>query len=446
MKKIIFTSLILAITSQVFAHGWQTYPVSRTEYQRKIGQGPVSWEPQSIASTLSGAGGQSYDAINGYTGGSLGFFKKHHAAQSDNICTQNGSWPTLATPLPEKYMTEISYGKSIPFKWQYTAWHTPSNMFVFTTKYKANQYNANPTWNDLTFLCSDPISTQKDPRSWSCTYPDSDKSLNEKQILVTVWQRKDPAGENFISCSDVKIKDSTPVTPENIWTPIEKDPQPWISNITPLENELVTFELDQNKNGVTSNLATYSLSVTAKNLANWDQILATKINNDTTFTQVIGVGELNAKQGSVIYNDTVHSKNFVYLNNTVAELNVTYSYKISKKKDTNPVVQAWSRVGCELAKWLHHHNKIKKGDKLSFSLDVSGKEETVGLITVDDIANAEKDIARAVNKYTFANHLKVRVGVLNGTTVEPEDSGNYLYIYKDANDETLYSYVVRVVE
>lgn len=448
MKKLLLLVLGATAGAQVFAHGWQTYPLSRTEYQKLQGMAPVVWEPQSVAANLTGGGGSDYDGIlNYHNGGALGFFKAFHPAQGRNICSQGGGrWSSLDTPIPEAHMTTVNYGQDLQFKWTYTAWHQPSNMFVFITNYKGTQYNANPTWNDLTLLCSVPISTKSDTGSWKCKLPTIQGA--EKQVLVTVWQRQDAAGENFISCSDVKFKGGTPIKPEEIWSPITTNAEPWLQKLGAVgAGQLVTFELYQkNKAGVTSTLATYSLSVTKNNKDTWDSILAKKINEDTTITQVVAVGKLNAKEGTVTYDSADQTQDFVYLNNTLADPSMTYSYKISKKKDPNPVVNQWTPTGQELKFWLGNGN-IKAGDKLLFSLNIAGVEQTIEPVeikTAANVKNVEKLMVQAINKHVFNDGLKVKAGVLEGTQVKFVDGGaNRVYIHKASDDTTYSSYVIR---
>lgn len=431
------------LSGQVLAHGWQTYPMSRTEYQKMLGIAPIVWEPQSVAANLSGGGGSDYNQILNYNGGALGFFKTLHPAKGRDICSQaNTQWKSLETPLTENAMTTVNYGQDLQFKWTYTAWHQPSNMFVFITNYKGTQYNANPTWNDLTFLCSVPISTLSNTSSWKCKLPTHQGA--EKQVLITVWQRQDAAGENFISCSDVKFNGGNPIKPEEIWSPIVKNDKPWIQTLGNVAaGQLVTFELDQKKSGVTSRLATYSLSVTKNNKDTWDNILATKINNDTTITQVIAIGKLNASEGSVTYDVANKLQNYVYLNNTLADPSTTYSYKISKQKDPNPVVNQWVATGQELKFWLSNGN-IKKGDKLLFSLNIDGVEQTTEPIEIKNVNNIEKLVVQAINNHVFNDGLKVKAGVLDGKQVKFVQGGdNRVYIHKSSDDTKYSSYVIR---
>jgi hypothetical protein len=263
--------------------------------------------------------------------------------------------------------------------------------------------------------------------------------------MVTIWQRIDAAGENFISCADVIVKGGS-VPPEKVWSVLGPQ-EPWTSSLReqPKEGDLVSFTLDGEKTATAekSPLANYSLSVTAANLTKWDDVLASKINNDTTHSEIIAVGELNTNQGDVVYNETDRKKNFVYLNQTVADPKLSYSYTLAKEKDPNPITVGWQQVGEPLKVWVNA-GKVHEKDQLKFSLQVAGVEQTLVPVTVGNPENAEQLVAEAVNKGHF-NDLKVAAGVLQqgGTVHFIQGGNNGVYVYRSSDDETAISYVVR---
>lgn len=309
------------------------------------------------------------------------------------------------------------------------------------TEYPAGRYKPDPSLNELHFVCAVPANAGG---AWQCQLPTFNGDA--KQVMVTIWQRVDAAGENFISCADVNVKGGTVVPPEKIWSVL--GPQvAWTSTLNeqPKEGDLVSFTLDSEKTGHAekSTLASYSLSVTAANILTWDNILAAKINNDTTHSQIIAVGQLKTNQGDVVYNETARNSNYVYLNKTVSDPKLTYSYKLTKAKDPNPVIVGWQQVGEPLKAWVNATN-VKEKDQLKFSLQVAGVEQTLDPVTVGNPEDAEQSVAEAVTKAHF-NDWRVAVGVLqqNGNVQFVQGGDNLVYVYRPSDDKTAISYVVR---
>lgn len=437
-NKMVFLGLLAGAAGSAVAHGWQTSPLSRAEYLRETDIAAVGWEPQSIASNLTANGGYSYQQISGFSGGPLGFFKAYHAIQDKNLC-DNGhtNWSKLLNSLPNDKVIKMANGDTAAFSWTKTAAHTPSNHFEFITNYAPGAYNPTPTWKDLHYISGcDKAAGDTSPTTWNCKIQLANQTLQGKQVLVSVWQRVDAAGENFVSCSDVDFSGgSTPVTPT--WNAI--DGKSWILKITqPKANELVTFSIT--KNGTT--LASYPLSVTSNNVGTWDSILAAKVNTDTSHNNLVAIGVLNTSTGTVTYDAADQSKDYVYLNKGVAESGISYAYTLTKVNDPNPVTIGWGALGLPLKDWL---NTIKTGDKLSFSLNKNGVEtDTFDAMTVATVASAEKDLAAAINAHTFKNSVQIKAGVQNGSSVTFTAGGaNKVYVYKSSDSTDAWSYVIR---
>lgn len=435
-----------------FAHGYQTAPYSRTAYVVDSGQKEkIHYNPNQISNNLPDhLGSKTLKEIMDYdseTNGSgpLAFYKDHYNIHGDELCAfsanNQGYLPILNEAIPNDKMTEVGMGEPVQFKWGYSAWHNPSNNFVFMTEYRAGKYKPNPSFDDLHFVCA----VRADAGgAWQCPLPTFNGDA--KQVMVTLWQRVDPAGENFISCADVYVKEGSEVPPEKIWSIL--GPQgSWISGLDemPKAGDLVQFSFSGETvaNAEESKIATYSLSVTAENLSKWDSILASKINNDTNHSKIIAIGQLKAKQGDVIYNESDREHNYVYLNKTVSDPKMDYRYTITKEKDPNPIVIGWQQVGKPLKVWVNAGNVHEK-DQLKFSIQVVGVEQTLPAVTVDNPANAEKLVADAVMKGDFKN-LKLAVGVLSpdGNVQFVSGADNLVYVYRSADDKTAISYVVR---
>lgn len=438
----------------VFAHGYQTAPYSRIANTVDSGQkAQLNYNQNQISNNLSNnLGSKTLEQITNYNSnngtGPLAFYKDYYPVQSDQLCAyaanNQGYLPILNTPLPENKMTEVSAGDPVQFKWGYSAWHTPSNNFVFITEYPAGKYKPNPTWSDLHFVCAVRADSSG---AWQCNLPFF--SGDAKQVMVTVWQRVDAAGENFISCADVKVEDGTVVPPESIWSLIDNK-IPWTSALMeqPKVGDIAHFTLEAQQNGSAqkSLIAKYSLSITANNLAQWENILASQINNDTTYAKIIAIGQLNTTHGNVVYNQADRTSNYVYLNKTVSAPNTTYNYNLVIEKDPNPVTVSWQQIGEPLNVLIKAIN-AKTNDRLQFAVQIAGVEYTLEAVTVTNPTNAEKLIADKI-KQSNINGLKFAAGMLQGSGQQAnvqfvENGTNHLYVYRSSNDTRPITYVLR---
>lgn len=455
LQPILWLSLGLLISPKLLAHGYQTAPYSRTAYVVDSGQNEsIHYNPNQIANNLPGTlGNKTLKEIINYISetngtGPLAFFKDYYNVKNDQLCAyaanNNGYLPLLNQALPENKMSKVSMDAPVQFKWGYTAWHNPSNNFVFITEYPVGKYKPNPSLNDLHFVCAVPASASG---AWQCQLPTF--SGDSKQVMVTLWQRVDPAGENFISCADVKVKEGIVVPPEKIWSLLEPKAS-WTSTLEqPKAGDLVQFTLSSEKQetGKQTSLISYDLSITTTNFPKWASVLAAKINNDTTHSKIVAVGELNAGKGEVIYNETDLDKNYVYLNNTVSDSKLTYRYSLIKKQDPNPIIIRWEAVGKSLKKWIDAEH-VKEKDQLQFSLQVAGIEQTLKAVTVGAPEQAEELVAETVNNAHFDNDLKVQAGVLQGSGdsayIQFVNGGdNKVYVQRSTDETTPISYVIR---
>lgn len=450
---LLFFSMI--ISQSLFAHGYQTAPYSRIANTVDSGQkSQLNYNQNQISNNLpNNLGNKTLKQIIDYLSetngtGPLAFYKDYYTVRTDQLCAyaanNQGYLPILNKSIPEDKMTAVSAGDSVQFKWGYSAWHTPSNNFVFMTEYPAGQYKQNPSLNDLHFVCAVPADSSG---AWQCKLPAFNG--DSKQIIVTIWQRVDAAGENFISCADVKIENGTVVPPENIWSVLGNEIS-WTSPLIeqPKAGDSVNFTLEGKKTGSEqkSVLATYSLPITTTNLSSWKSILAAKINNDSTHAKIIAIGQLDTAQGKVAYNETDQNNNYIYLNNTISDPQITYSYSLTTVKDSNPITMGWQQIGEPLKVWVNPSN-VKTNDQLKFALQVAGVEQTLPTVIVNKAENAEKLVADEVNKTEFKG-LKIAAGVLQGSGAQAKiqfvaAGDNRVYVYRASDDTTNISYVVR---
>ncbi|MCX8513969.1 MAG: lytic polysaccharide monooxygenase [Burkholderiales bacterium] len=208
MKKIYFL-LSLISANQVFAHGWQVLPLSRTQYLVASNrEREIAYNPQQVASNL-----QFGWTFNKISANPEAAFSQYHVAQNNNICSNALPYKALLEAVPLNKFVNTSYGADLNFEWILTAKHNPSSYFIFITNYTKNEYNPSPGWKDLKFICEVDGVGINSPDYFKCKMPPAPSNvsdLSEKQVLVTLWQRNDPAGENFISCSDILLSKHHP--------------------------------------------------------------------------------------------------------------------------------------------------------------------------------------------------------------------------------------------
>jgi chitin-binding protein len=220
-NKVALITIVAVTSAQAFAHGWQTKPISRAEFLYKTNPAAVGYEPQSVASLLTSGGSSSYADIKSFVGGPLGFFKKNHDIQSGALCTNGHSnWLSLLNAIAP---TSVVNGQSMTISWTNTAPHRPSNYFVFITNYKAGEYNQAPSWQDLHYVSGCDLNGEGvgaanilPTTTWPCKMQLDNQNIVGKQVMVTIWQRVDPVGENFISCSDLNFGGSVVTPPQDL--------------------------------------------------------------------------------------------------------------------------------------------------------------------------------------------------------------------------------------
>lgn len=216
-KLLLTVTAFVAVSGQAFAHGWQSSPASRIEYLSVTDRAAVAYCPQCISSNLTGGGLQTYAQVSAF--GPLAFFKNYHPVKDNTLCS-NGSRPDQPKLLIPTPATGVKDGQSINMKWTLTAVHNPSYFTTFITNYSAGKYNPNPSWNDLHYLPGCDFSgTASAMTSWECKLSIANQKLIGKQVLVSVWERVDSGGENFLSCTDLDFSATPTPTPTLTPTP-----------------------------------------------------------------------------------------------------------------------------------------------------------------------------------------------------------------------------------
>ncbi len=108
----------------------------------------------------------------------------------------------IAAPWTASDVTLNDKGE-LDVSWHATATHDPSFFEVYLSNENYNASERPLKWSDLTLLKKDDKPTLVGD-TYKLTVPM--KGAKGKRVLFVRWQRIDPAGEGFYSCSDINIK------------------------------------------------------------------------------------------------------------------------------------------------------------------------------------------------------------------------------------------------
>lgn len=211
--------LLFSSSSNCIAHGTVVFPASRVYrvYQHLNGQGPAF---PLAANAIQIDGSLSYYTWNelsrntpqAVTSGLPQGFDYSPWMPNTQIASAGRTNPN-ATEYPRTYAgldqvsaswpkTAVSAGSTITVQFLATAPHSPSVWDVWMTKPTWNP-SMPLTWNEMQFLVRPNVTSTASGYSFNLTIP-SDRSGHH--VLWVAWQRNDPAGEVFISTSDLDIQ------------------------------------------------------------------------------------------------------------------------------------------------------------------------------------------------------------------------------------------------
>jgi predicted carbohydrate-binding protein with CBM5 and CBM33 domain len=472
-KSVFIISLSLFVFSSVFAHGWQTQPVSRVQHgldlykQDAYGAGDkLIWEPQSKAANLSvtpNAGqcwsGQSCNQakdILDYAGGPLAFFKEHHKV-GDLLCS-SGDAGYKTTLYHSKavdgsdFFTKVHYGETLDISWKLTAAHDPSSYFVFMTHYKKGEYNESPSLADLDYLGAHNEGGKVNSGQIETfpfklpTEPANADQMSKDQVLVIIWQRYASSPENFVSCADVQLDKGSEILPAK-WEAVSASADNWLDGsdlgVVKADDE-VNFNL-YNKNNV---VKSYQVKVTSP--TEWQASLADKINSNnpqTSSSSLMRIGVLNSATGEVHYDATKANK--VYLNVSRVESLADYHHELTNKPaEEEPVTSTWTQIGSPLA---NYHGDYKVGTTLKFRLfgkngeDVASGNEPTLLIDATNRDNWQYALANVINSHHYNVHIHVGVLQEGSDEVIAEQNNNNKVFVKSNQEPEHYNYEMDVL-
>lgn len=222
------------------------------------------------------------------------------------ICAANDpKKASLDRPTPYWTKTPVTPGQSLTLRQIGTAPHVPSTYYVFITKPGFNSATTPLTWNDLVPLGAPENLTvaqtnwQTPPKVPGATgyfeiVRPIPSGLTGSGLIVGIWVRDDPAGEFFISCSDVSFQGgSVPGQFYNIGAFIDADMS------TLKAGDSVHFRIFDSK-GANKELVDINHKITPTNLApgQWGGEIARLVS-----PSVAKIGErANGENGDILFN------------------------------------------------------------------------------------------------------------------------------------------------
>jgi len=201
--------MLLGSLQRVYAHGTPSFPVSRA-YACYL-EGPENPSNAACQAAKALGGSQPFYDWNAISQNSYGAIGEDNGYIFDgHLCSANnehykgldlarGDWP--ATTLPS--------GATVTFVYKATAPHAGTIRFYSTN----DTYDPSKplAWSnvDLTPFATYQAPAQADSQG-NYVIPNVQLPANKhgRQIIYSVWQRDDPAGETFYGCSDVDFEDS----------------------------------------------------------------------------------------------------------------------------------------------------------------------------------------------------------------------------------------------
>ncbi|EGC38434.1 hypothetical protein DICPUDRAFT_53299 [Dictyostelium purpureum] len=234
LKLILIISFVVCFISLVNGHGYFVYPISR---QQKCNKGAGSfWWPENgdgIADPAcraafkyvynkGGSGQYQFTQSNEYSvlipnyaagASALQTAVPKALCSAGNTVSPNdksgmsiaSNWSVTQIPAANGALT-----KTITAKFCATASHLPSFFEFYISKPGYNPATTELKWSDLTLFqtfqnptlisMSDPNCGASNGYSFTLNLP----TRFSNAVLLTRWQRVDPVGECFISCSDFK--------------------------------------------------------------------------------------------------------------------------------------------------------------------------------------------------------------------------------------------------
>lgn len=338
---IVGLGVLAALSSlNVSAHGWSEFPSARQNTCYEDGGFWTNEIPNAACQAVYDMSGAFPFVQRSEIAANVSSYRdmdKVKAVVPDGeICSAgDGSKKGLNVVSPDWQRTQIALDENnqIDYVFYGQTPHNPSYWEFYLTKpsYDATQPL---TWNDLELIdkAGDIVVDETKRYRMKVTFP-ADRTGDA--ILLTRWQRIDPAGEGFYNCSDITIGTTGTNPPTDPGNPTEPSPD-LISlgyfipqGFGPVEaGDTVRFRTFA---ATGSEIVDISLPISANNTTTWSAEIADQFNSQQTGDWYVGIW--SDSMGHYMFDTSNVNANQVFAPNN------TFSYALSLiKGDTPPVV------------------------------------------------------------------------------------------------------------
>lgn len=264
-------------------------------------------------------------------------------------------------------------------------------------------------------------------------------------ILYSRWQRNDVVGEGFYNCSDINIVSDAGPTDPNVWTSVGyfvRQGQDAIAGDT-----VWARLFDETGQEVINQ----QLRISADNQANWQQVLAEKLNLD--YAHLVQIGVQN-QAGDVHFNASDVLTNQVYSSNE------NYSYTLSVQSapsNTAPIVHppADLVVDENTSTAVHLHAFDDEQSELTYTwsvpapLSFTGGDANINLISPEVSATTDYTVSVSVSDGQLTTQTSFKVTVNDTSVVDPVDPNvpawDSTTVY-NANDKVSFAGIVYIAK
>ncbi|WP_083232831.1 lytic polysaccharide monooxygenase [Endozoicomonas atrinae] len=335
-KKTFLAALSLSFTGNVLAHGWVSAPKARQVYCYDDGGYWTDSIPnEACQKAFDQSGDYPFTQKNEFSA-LVPDYNNQAAVEAvikDGTLCAAGDTKKSGMDIPDKnwQKTPIKPGKHT-LKIHVSAPH-PNHFFqIYLSKPGFNSATQPLTWNDLELIA------EHGEKQVVNGFYEMDFTIPEGRsgsaVLYTRWQRKDPAGEGFYNCSDLRFSDDGGTEPDPDPDP---DPQPDLVKLgryltftsNPAEpGDKARFRL---RNGQGVDVVNETIVITEKNVdfTNWTAELARKVND--LHGKTVQIGFWHDEMNHYMYDEVNIFKNAVFAKSA------DYSYTTSViDKDVPP--------------------------------------------------------------------------------------------------------------
>lgn len=240
-QRILLSSISLVamlLPQETFAHGAVSYPISRQYqcYQDGNFWGNASAIPNAGCRASFQSSGVypfvQWNEVSANPNPRTSQAAVEKAVPNGLICA-SGDTDKKGLDQPQNKgwkATPVKAGAKIKHTWDLSAAHNPSTHRIYITKKEANYQHRELRWSDIDLdkplyngVMPAAVTAANGKRTYSTDIM-IPQDRTGHAIILSVWQREDPANEAFINCSDIQI--ISPTAQSNSVKPKPNNAQP----------------------------------------------------------------------------------------------------------------------------------------------------------------------------------------------------------------------------